>query len=129
VGVGLPVGLQGRGTPRRAERVLGDDVLCARGLSVVHDVGRIGLAGEQRGEDLAVQAPPGGDRHARPDCVPRQLVPEAHVAGSDLEQLPSLGLLRRSRPARHDGVQQRGRDAVRHDRDELDQVPRRVVEP
>ena len=100
VRVRLAVRLQRRRSPRGDERVLGDDVLRARGLRVVDDVGRIGVRGQQRLEDLGVQAAPRGDRDARPDRVPRQLVPEANVARVDLEQLPALRLLRRRGPVR-----------------------------
>ena len=46
-----------------------------------------------------MQPPPRRDRDARPDRVPRQLVPEADVPRLDLEQLPALRLLRRLGPA------------------------------
>ena len=64
-----------------------------------------------------------GDRDVRPDRIPRQLVPEAHVLRIDLEQLPAFRLLRGRRPLGHHGVQHRRGDAVRHDADELHEVP------
>ena len=100
VGVRLAVRVERRRPPRGDERVVGDDVLRARGLGVVDDVGRVGVGREQRREDLGVQPPPRRDRDARPDRVARELVPEANVARVDLEQRPALGLLRRRRASR-----------------------------
>ena len=64
---------------RRDQRVLGDDVRRTRRLRVVDDVRRVCAGLEKRLEDLAVQAPSLGDREARPDRVPRELVPVVDV--------------------------------------------------
>ena len=81
VGVRLAVRLERRRPPRGDERVLGDDVLGARGLGVVDDVAGSAFAASSACEDLGVQPPPRRDREARPDRVPRQLVAEADVRG------------------------------------------------
>ena len=62
VGVRLAVRVERGRPPRRHERVAGDDVLRARGLRVVDDVGRVGVSREERGEDLSVEAASGRDR-------------------------------------------------------------------
>ena len=76
-----------------------------------------------------MQAASPGDRNARANRVARQLVTEAHVPWLDLEQLAPLGLGRCRAPVRHHGIEHRGRDAPRHDRDQLDQVAFLLVEP
>ena len=101
VGVRLAIRLQRRRTARGDERVVGDDVLRARGFRVVDDVGRVGIRLEQRLEDLGVEAAPRRDREARPERVPCQLVAEAYVGGIDLEQPPALRLDGGAGPARH----------------------------
>ena len=96
---------------------------------MVDDVGRIGVGSEQRLEDLGVEAPPRGDRDARPDRVPRELVPEADVSRIDLEQLPALRLFRRDGPAGHHGVEHRRPDATGNHRHQLDEASCGIVEP
>ena len=118
--VRLAIRLQRRCPPRGDERVVGDDVLVARGFRVVDDVGRVCVRRQQRLEDLRVEAASRGDRQARPDRMPCQLVAEANVSRIDLEQRVALRLLRGRRPGRHHRVEQRSPDAAGHDRDQLD---------
>ena len=129
VGVRLAVRVERRRPPGRDERIVGDDVLRARGLGVVDDVGGIGIGCEERREDLGVEPPARRDRDARSDRVARELVAEAHVARVDLEQRPALGLLRRRGPVGQDDVEHGGGDAIRHDRDKLDQPPLVLGQP
>ena len=86
VGVRLAVGVECRCAPSRHERVLRDDVLRARRVGVVDDVGRIGVGCEQRGKDLGVELTSRCDRNARSDRVARKLVAETHVSRVNLEQ-------------------------------------------
>ena len=127
--VRLTVGLQGRSPAGSDERVLADDASCTRPLGVVDDLGRIRLRVDQDVQDLGMQAPSLCDRNARPDRMPRQLVPEADVGRADLEQLSALRFHRGIDPSRHQRVQQGRTHATRNDRDELDQPARGFVQP
>ena len=129
MGVGLAVRVECRRPSGSDERVLGDDVLGAGGFGVVDDVGGVGVRGQQGLEDLGVEAAPRGGRDARPDRIARELVAEAHVARVDLEQRPTLRLLRGRLPAGHDNVQHGDVHPRGHDRDQLQQPARVVVEP
>jgi len=129
VRIRLPIRPERGRLSRRHERVFGDDVLVARAFGVMHDVGRVGLRGEERREDLGVQAAPRRDGDARSDRIARELVPEAHVSRLDGEQLPALRLLGGAGPARYDRVEDRRRHSPGHERDQLDEAPRPIVEP
>ena len=72
---------------------------------MVDDVGRVGVRGQQRVDDLAVVATPRRDGEARPDRLARELVAEADVRRVDLEQSPTLGLDRGRGPAGQRHVQ------------------------
>ena len=98
VGVRLAIRVDGGRAARGEERVLGDGVVVAGGLGVVDDVGGIGVRRDQRVCDLAMMTSPRGDRDARGDRVPGELVTEAHPARLDGEQVTPLRLLRRRRP-------------------------------
>ena len=124
VGVGLAVGVECGGAACGDERVVGDDVVEARVLRVVHDQRRVGALGDERLRDLHMEAAGCSSGQARGDRVARELVPEADVLRVDGEELPPLGLLRRLRPARQHGIEQPRRHAVRNDGHELDEAPR-----
>ena len=127
--VGLAVGAERGGAPRCDRRILGHDVLVPGRFGVMDDVGRIGGGGQERLQDLGVEPAAARDRHARSDRMARDLVTEAHVCGTDLEQPAALELLGGAGPLRHDGVEQPRADLVRHDGRDLDETPRRVAEP
>ena len=115
---------------RAASARIRDDVLRARGLGMVDDVGRIRVGSQEHLEDLGVEPPTRGDREARPNRVSCQLVPEPHVARRRREQLPAAP----APPPRaaHAGITASSTqvlESVRHDGDELDQAARVVVEP
>ena len=115
--------------PRGDGRVLGDDVVLGCRLGVVDDLRRVGAGLEQRGEDPGMDATPRGSGHARRDRMAGQLVPEADVAGLDLEQPAALRLLGGRGPVRHHRVEHRDGHAVRDHRHELEQNARGMVEP
>jgi hypothetical protein len=76
-----------------------------------------------------VQPPPLGDREARTNGVPRELVPVVDVRRADLEQPVALRLHGGRGPAGHDRIEERRANAVRDDGDELDEPALAVVEP
>ena len=126
--VRLPVRLERRRPPRGDEREVGDHLVGAGRLRVMHHVGRVGIRREQDVQDLRVQPAAARNRDARPDRVARQLVAEVNVGGVDLEQLAALRLLGRGGPVGHHGVEQWYAHAVRHHRNELDEAAAARVE-
>ena len=128
--VRLAVRLQ-LGRPARGdERVLADDVVGAGRLGVVDDLGRVGVRGEQRAHDLvrAAAAAPRPGRSTGPRAAPAR-------GGSAPTSAPTSSSCRRSgstAASSQPGITAFSTDvgiAARHDRDELDEAARRVVEP
>ena len=129
VGVRLSVRLEGGGPARRDQRVLTHDLVLPGGLGVMDDLGRVCARGQQRAEHVRVEPPARRGRYRRQDGVAGQLVPEAQVPVVELEQLAPLRLLGRRRPPGHDRVERRRAHAIRHDRDQLHEPARGVVQP
>ena len=131
VGVRLPVRLERRGTARGDERVLAHHVLVAGGLRVVHDVGGVG-AGGQRSAPRTCAWSCGAARRSGCSTGPRC----APARGGSARRLPAISSSCRrsgsSAATGQPGISSSSTavaHAVRHDRDELDETARGVVEP
>ena len=96
---------------------------------MVDDLGRFGAQLEKPLEDLGVQPAPHRRRNRGMDGGAGELVPEADVARSHVEQVTPLRVRGGIRPVGEDPVEERRRHTSRHDRDQLDEPPRRLVEP
>ena len=114
--------------PRGRQRVLRDDVLLACRLGVVHDLGGVGPQLDEAVEDLGVQPAPHGGRDRGVNGGAGELVPEADVARTHVEQVPPLGLCSGIGPVGEHTVEQRGRHATRDNRDQVHQATSALVE-